>query len=158
MTRDAAAALDRGASLPEDFLADHDLVTAFEVGWAVLHEDVSMFVATRLIATLKDLHCVDVETRNGLRALRRELVKQRAAGTPWRARHALDVIAIVDTPSWAGLLGLLGECPVLPAALRAILDGDTGPVSATAFEFISTTGQIGEVRAFMGRLPQALRG
>ena len=152
------ATLGGSAALPENFLATHDLVTAFEVGWAVLHADVSMFVATQLIATLKDLHCDDGETRRGLRALRRELVKQRAAGTPWRARPALEVIAILDTPSWASLLGLLGECPVLPAALRAILEAHTGPVNATAFEFISTTGQIGEVRDFMRRLPHALRG
>jgi len=47
---------------------------------------------------------------------------------------------------------------VLPAALTATLEGRTGAVSATAFEFISTTGQIGQVRAFMRRLPDALRG
>ena len=31
--------------LPDAFLVDHDLVTAFEAGWRLLHEDVSMFVA-----------------------------------------------------------------------------------------------------------------
>jgi hypothetical protein len=45
---------------------------------------------------------------------------------------------------------------VLPAALTATLEGRIGAVSATAFEFISTTGQIGEVRAFMGKLLDAL--
>ena len=144
--------------MPEAFLVDHDLVTAFEVGWAVLHEDVSMFVAERLIVTLKDLRCVDAEFQDGLDALRRELVKQRDAGTPWRARGALDVLAMLDMPAWVSLLGLLDECPVLPAALTATLEGRTGAVSATAFEFISTTGQIGEVRAFMGRLLDVLRG
>ena len=157
-TRDAAATADPGATLPDAFLVDHDLVTAFEVGWAVLHEDVSMFVAAQLIVTLADLQCVDAETRDGLDALRRELVRQRDAGTPWRARDALEVLAILDMPSWASLLGLLDECPVLPAALTATLEGRTGAVSATAFEFISTTGQIGKVRAFMRKLPDALRG
>jgi hypothetical protein len=135
---------------------DHDLVMAFEVGWAVLHKDVSMFVAEHLVATLSDLRCVDAETQDGLNALRHELVRQRDGGTPWRARDALDVLAILDTPSWASLLGLLDECPVMPAALRATLEGHTGAVSATAFEFISTTDQIDEVRAFMGRLLDAL--
>ena len=157
-TRDAAATADPGAALPDAFLVDHDLVMAFEVGWAVLHEDVSMFVAEQLIVTLADLQCVDAETQDGLDALRRELARQRDAGTPWRARDALEVLAILDMPSWASLLGLLDECPVLPAALTATLEGRTGAVSATAFEFISTTGQIGEVRAFMRRLPDALRG
>jgi hypothetical protein len=156
--RDGAATADRGAALPDAFLVDHDLVMAFEAGWAVLHEDVSMFVAEQLIVTLEDLQCVDAETQDGLDALRRELARQRDAGTPWRARDALEVLAILDMPSWASLLGLLDECPVLPAALTATLEGRTGAVSATAFEFISTTGQIGQVRAFMRRLPDALRG
>jgi hypothetical protein len=161
---DAAAAICNlglehwpGAAVPDAFLVDHDLVTAFEVGWAVLHEDVCMFVAEHLIVTLKDLRCGDAETQRGLNALRRELVKQRKAGTPWGARNALEVVAILDTPSWVSLLGLLDECPMLPAALTATLEGRVGAVSATAFEFISTTAQIGEVRAFMRRLPDALR-
>ena len=155
-TRDAAFTANLGATMPEAFLVDHDLVMAFKVGWAVLHEDVSMFVAEQLIATLTDLRCVDREIQDELDALRRELVRQRDAGTPWGARGALDVLAILDTPSWASLLGLLDECPVLPAALTATLEGRIGAVSATAFEFISTPGQIGEVRAFMGRLLDAL--
>jgi hypothetical protein len=150
--RDAASTADLGATLPDSFLVSHDLVTAFEVGWAVLHEDVSLFVAEQLIVTLTDLRCVDAEVQGGLDDLRRELVRQRDAGTPWRARKALDVIAMLDMPVWASLLGLLDECPVLPAALTATLEGHTGAVSATAFEFISTTGQIGKVRAFMGKL------
>jgi hypothetical protein len=156
-TGDAASTADFGTTVPEAFLVDHDLVMAFAVGWAVLHEDVSMFVAEQLIATLTDLRCVDAEIQDGLDALRRQLVRQRDAGTPWRARDALDVLAMPDMPSWASLLGLLDECPVLPAAVTAILEGHIGAVSATAFEFISTTGQIAEVRAFMGRLLDALR-
>ena len=152
------ATADLGATLPEAFLVDHDLVMAFEVGWAVLHEDVSMFVAEHLIVTLTDLRCADAEIQKGLDALRRELVRQRDAGTPWRARDALDVLAMLDMPSWVSLLGLLDECPVLPAALTATLEGRIGAVSATAFEFISTTGQIGKVRAFMGKLLDALCG
>jgi hypothetical protein len=135
---------------------EHGLVMAFEVGWAVLHHDVSMFVTEQLIATLADLGHVDADIQRGLYALRRELVRQRDAGTPWRARRALEVIAMLDGPAWASLLGLLGECPVLPAALRATLEGHTRAVSPTAFEFISTTGQIGDVRAFMRKLVDVL--
>lgn len=153
----AASTAALGATVPEAFLVDHDLVMAFEVGWAVLHEDVSLFVAEHLIVTLTDLRCVDAEIQEGLDALRRELVKQRDAGTPWRAREALDVLAMLDMPSWVSLLGLLDECPVVPAALTASLEGQIGAVSATAFEFISTTGQIAEIRAFMARLADALR-
>jgi hypothetical protein len=155
-TRDSASTAGLSSRLPEAFLVDHEVVTAFEVGWAVLHEDVSMFVAEHLIVTLTDLRCADAEIQHGLHALRRELVKQRGAGTPWRAREALDVLAMLDMPSWVSLLGLLDECPVLPAALTATLEGRIGAVSATAFEFISTTGQIGEVRTFMGKLLDVL--
>ena len=150
--------LEHWPTVPEAFLIDHDLVMAFELGWAVLHQDVSMFVAKHLIVTLTDLRCVDTEIQDGLDALRRELVKQRDVGTPWRARDALEVLAMLDMPSWVGLLGVLDECPVLPEALTATLEGHTGAVSATAFQFISTTGQIDKVRAFMARLLETLSG
>ena len=142
--------------MPETFLAHHDLVTSFEAGWSVLHEDVSLFVAEHLIATLRDLQCVDAEIQEGLRTLRRELARQRDAGTPWRARAALDVLSMLDMTVWAGVLGLLDECPVMPAAVPAILEGSTRSVSATAFEFISTTSQIRDVRAFMRKLLDVL--
>jgi hypothetical protein len=151
------AAAAASPSLPEAFLVHHDLVTAFEVGWAVLHEEVSLFVAEQLIVTSRDLRCVDPETRQGLAALRRELARQRETGTPWHARDALAVLMVLDMPAWAGLTGLLDECPVLPDALTATLEGHTGAVSATSFTFISTTAQIEAVRAFMRKLPDVLR-
>ena len=141
---------------PDAFLVDHDLVTAFEVGWSVLYKDVSLFVADQLISTLADLHCVDADTRRGLVALRRTLVKQREAGTPWLARDAADVLAMLDVTAWISVLGLLDECPIRPAALTAVLERRTTSVSATAFEFISTTAQIGDIRLFMRTLPGVL--
>ncbi len=133
-------------------------MTTFEVGWAVLYEDVSLFVADHLIATLTDIRCTDPEIEHGLADLKRTLVRERSAGTPWRARGALDVLGMLDMPAWASLLGLLDECPVLPQALTAILDRRTSTVSATAFTFISTPAQIGAVRAFMHALIEILGG
>ena len=147
-----------GMPPPTPFLVDHDLVTAFEVGWSVLYRDVSLFVADQLVATLADLHCADADTRRGLLALRRALKKQRKAGTPWLARDAADVLAMLDMTAWISVLGLLDECPILPAALTAVLERRTTPVSQTAFEFISTTAQIGDVRLFMKTLPGVLSG
>jgi len=63
---------------------------------------------------------------------------------------------MLDMTAWIGVLGLLDECPVLPAALPAILEGRTTPVSQTAFEFISTTAQIGDIRLFVRMLPGVL--
>ena len=111
--------------LPDAFLADHDLVAAFEAGWSVLHQDVSLFVAEQLITMLDDLRCVDEDIQHGLVTLRRTLVRHRDAATPWLARGAADVLAELDMTAWASVLGLLDECPVVPAALTAMLDGRT---------------------------------
>ena len=144
---------------PDSLLIDHDLVTAFEVGWSVLHRDVSLFAADQLISILSnvsDADGVDRDTRLGLAALRRTLVKQRKAGTPWRARDAAEILATLDMTAWISVLGLLDECPILPATLTAILEGCTTTVSPTTFDFFSTAGQIGEVRLFMQKLPDLL--
>jgi hypothetical protein len=139
---------------PESFLVDHDLVTVFEVGWSVLHREVSMFVVQQLISTLDELRIVDVDIERDFAVLRRTLVDKRDAGTPWLARGAADVLAILDVAAWTSVVGLLSECPVLPSALTAVLERRTTAVSSTAFNFISTAAQIGDVRVFM----RALRG
>jgi hypothetical protein len=143
-------------SPPDSLLVDHDLVTAFEAGWSVLYRDVSVFVADQLISTLADIDCPDRDTRRELEALRRTLVKQRDAGTPWLARDAVEVLAMLDMPAWISVLGLLDECPVLPATLTAVLEGRTTTVSPTEFDFISTASQLADVRSFMQKLPGLL--
>jgi len=141
---------------PDSFLIDHDLVTVFEVGWSVLHREVSLFAADQLVSTIGTLRCVDHDIQRELVTLRRELVKQRDAGTPWLARGASDVLATLDMTAWAGVLGLLDECPVVAAALMANLERRTSSVSPTAFEFISTAAQIGDTRIFLRMLPDVL--
>jgi hypothetical protein len=141
------------ATLPDTFLIDHNLVSLFEIGWSVLHEDVSLFVAKELLGALPALRCSDRTITEGLKTLRRELGKQRKAGTPWKARQALDVIAMLDVPLWISLVGLLDECPVIPAALTATLESRAGKVSATEFEFIATRRQLATIREFMTRIP-----
>lgn len=148
--------LEGGPAPPDAFLVDHDLVTTFEAGWSVLYQDVSLFVADQLVLTLADLHRGDADTRRDLRALRRTLEQQREAGTPWLARDAAGVLAMLDMTAWVSVLGLLDECPILPVALTAVLERRTTSVSPTAFEFISTTAQIGDIRLFMRTLPAVL--
>ncbi len=145
-----------GDTHPDAFLVNHDLVAAFEVGWSVLYRDVTLFVADQLISTLRELHHIDADIRRDLNVLRRTLVKQRAAGTLWLARDAADVLAMLDTTIWTSLLGLLDECPILPAALTAVLERLSTPVSPVDFDFISTKAQIGDVRLFMRALPARL--
>jgi hypothetical protein len=144
------------AALPEPFLAEHDLVTAFEAGWRLLYEDVSLRVCDRLIATLADVRHLDSEIARDLDRLRRTLVRHRSAGAPWRAQDALEAIAILDTPAWAALCGLLSECPVLPEIVPAMLAGRASAVSATAFTSFSTRAQIRMARQFTARLRDLL--
>jgi hypothetical protein len=144
-------------SLPHDFLVRHDLVAVFQVGWTVLHKDVAIYAAERLLEVLSGLRCRDWTIQTGLDALRVALKKCRQAGTPWRARGALDVIAILDIPAWAALLGLIDEFPVLHAALSVSRNSKARSVSASAFEFISANSQITCVREFMQSLPETLR-
>jgi hypothetical protein len=145
-------------SFPDDFLVDHDLVTVFQVGWTVLHKNVVMYVAERLLTVLADLRCDDYDIQTGLDTLRSELSKHSGAGVPWRARDTLEVITILDMPAWAALLGLIDEYPVLHAVLSASRNPRTLSVSATAFEFISENSHIAIIREFMQSLPETLAG
>jgi hypothetical protein len=135
---------------------DHDLITAFEAGWKLLHEDVSTFVTECLVSILGQLQAIDSPVQHDLYLLRRQLERTLSAPTVWPAQEALEVIAILDQPAWASLCGLLSECPVLPAALTAIIDGDTRSVSATAFECFATRRQIRKVHEFTARLRDIL--
>ena len=146
-----------GAALPDDFLVEHDLVSVFEVGWTVLHENVCMYAAERLIDVLTSFQCEDRATQAGLHKLRMTMKRHWRQGAPWRARDGLDVIAILDIPAWVALLALTDEFPVLHAAIPASLAGHAGEVSASAFEFISENSQIAVVHDFMQSLADRLR-
>jgi hypothetical protein len=146
------------ASLPDSFLMDHDLVSVFQVGWAVLHTGVSMFAAEQLIGVLTRIRCDDSEIQMWLDSLRIELGKHWRAREPWRARDSLEVITILDMQAWAVLLGLIDECPVLHPLAGISKDSQTLSVSASDFEFISENSQIASVREFMKSLPERLRG
>ena len=143
-----------------------DLTTAFHTGWTRLHEDVCMYAADRLLAVLVDLRAHrsvgeggprhDLDTELALRSLRTGLTTHLRAGTPWRVRESLDVLAPFDLPSWAALRGLIDELPVLPAAVHACLTATAQPVSATAFEFISSNAQIRLIHDFVDSLGSRL--
>jgi hypothetical protein len=145
-------------TLPDDFLVGHDLVSVFQAGWTVLHDDVCIFTAERLIGVLTGLRCGDREIQAGLDALRVDLTRHCRAGAPWRARDALDVMTILDMPTWAALLGLMAECPVIHAGMGVSESSRTREISATAFEFISSNSQIASVQEFTRSLPERLRG
>jgi hypothetical protein len=134
---------------------DLNLITAFQVGWTVLHRDVCMFTAERLIDVLADIQCRDRDIQLGLNGLRRELTQHIGDRAPWRARNALDVIVMLDAPAWAGLLALIDECPVMHAAVRAS-QLRCRAINAADFEFIAQNSQIAAVREFLESLPSTL--
>lgn len=144
-------------SLPNNFLVDHDLVAVFQVGWTVLHNDVTMYAAQQLLEILGNARCDDRNIQNGLDELRTQLSTCCRTGAPWLARDALDVIAIIDMPAWAALLGLIDQCPVFHAALNASRNPRTCSVSSSAFEFISENSQITFIHEFVRSLPEILR-
>src|SRR5262249_54639082 len=139
---------------PEHFLVDHNLISAFELGWAFLHDDVCMRAAKRLIDVLAELRFDDGEIQSSLDTLRFDLKKHVQSGAPWGARESLEVLAILDLPAWATLLGLIDECPVMHAALTA--SSGTRSVSASAFTFISENRQISTVHQFLRSLLDTL--
>lgn len=150
--------IDGDSLLPLDFLVHHDLVTVFRVGWTVLYEQVVVYVTRRLMDVLSGLSSDDSDLHDDLRELCLRLHKHLREGTPWQARGQLDVIAILDPPSWATLLRLIDECPVIT--------GDVEPSKATAprlrvstdFAFVSENRQIASVREFVATLSQRLVG
>ena len=122
-----------------------------------MYEDVCVYVSERLSRVLAEVQTRDPETRAGLNALRFELAKSRRDGTPWRAGLELDAVIMLDKPSWAALVSLLSECPVVHAALEAVRTSSTSAIDPTAFEFIAENRQIAAIRAFMQMLPEVLR-
>jgi hypothetical protein len=136
---------------------ERDLISAFQVGWTILHRDVCLCAARRLIDVLGGIRCSDREVDLQLEGLRRGLIEHVAKDTPWRAADALDVILVLDATCWAALLGLIAECPVIHAALVASAQSRRS-VAPTDFEFISRGSQLAAVREFLGALPTLLTG
>jgi len=131
-------------------------ITMFQIGWRILYEDVCLTSAQRLLDALTGVQLADTETESGLDVLRRALQRHLHDGTPWRAREALDAIAILDLPAWAALVALVDECPVMHAAISP--HESAHAVDPAAFEFISTRAQIATVRVFLDRLPDIFGG
>jgi hypothetical protein len=134
------------------------LVSVFQVGWSILHRDVSMMGAKLLLQTLQEIRTTDRELAFGLAVLSRELRKQYLSGTPWHARDRLELLSSLDLSTWAALTALFGECPVMLANVSASPDHPPLRVDPTEFQFIATAADIAAVRAFLHSLPHLLVG
>jgi hypothetical protein len=130
------------------------LVDSFHSGWRVLHEEVSLFSARHLAEMLAAVRCGDRVVERQARDTARQLLRHANAGEPWRSRDEIEVVAMLDQPSWAVLVNLIDECPVVPRDL----DGRRSRLRVSVeSDFISDGRQIAWVREFIGRLPEALR-
>ena len=145
-------------ALPGRFLLDHDLVSVFQAGWAFLYEHVCLYAASQLGDVLTRVRCEDRSIQRSLEALRLEIGTHSRDGAPWRARDALDVIALLDLPAWVALLALIDECPVLHAAVAASRRAGTLRIDPGQFEFFSENSQIAMAREFLHALPDTLSG
>lgn len=150
----AAATCNLGLENWPSSWSEPDLITAFQVGWAVLHRDVGLSAAQRLIDVLGDIRCSDREIQLRLDGLRRDLTSAVAGREPWRARPAMDALLMLDAAAWAGLLALIDACPVVHAVVTAPRTCRT--INPTDFTFVSQNRQIAAVRAFLESLPTAL--
>ena len=117
----------------------------------VVHRDVSIYAAERLIEVLAGLKCSDRDMQLRLHGLRRQLMEGVRDAAPWRARNHLDVIVMLDAPSWAALLALLDEGPVLHRAILASQDRRL-TIDPSDYQFISQNSDLGVVREFMTSL------
>ena len=115
-----------------------------------------MFVAERLVEALSTLRCGDRDIQNQIAGLYRRMKSQVEAGTPWLERDNLNVIAILDQPSWAMLVNLVDECPVVPG--NACTPGEKPLLRVpTEFGFISENRQVAWARNFADSLLENLR-
>jgi hypothetical protein len=146
----------RGTAVPPDLLVHQELVPLFQVGWTVLHRDVAMRAARGLLDALDGIHVSDREIQAGINALRRDLRQHCGRGEPWRAADAFDVLASLDIPAWAGLLGLIDQCPVLHAVIPALERGRVLRVDPGRFEFFATSGDVAAARRFVATIEQRL--
>ncbi len=147
--------LERIPGLRDGHLLRHDLVGVFQIGWKTLYEEAALYAAGQLVDTLTRFRIADREIQPDLNVLRVEMRKQWRAGTPWRARHRLETIAMLDAPAWAALTALVGECPVRHAALQAG-ESRAHRVEMSSFEWISEGSDLAAVRDFMRALPETL--
>ena len=150
----AAATCNLGLEHRPGHWSTVDLVTAFQIGWQLLQQDVCLHTARQLGRILGTVNIRDRDLDLQLRGLRATITQAVTRNTPSRVRDNLEVLLLLDAPSWAGLLALLDECPVINAAVRGS-GGHT--IKPQDFDFISSRGDIAATRRFIDRLPAMLQ-
>lgn len=146
----------RWSAVTDDFLVGQDLITVFRVGWTTLHQRVTLYAARRLDDVLSDLRFDDTGLNADISGFRRYLSECVYSGAPWRVCERLDVIATLDLPAWAMLLGILDRCPVVPKHAGRAADGERRLRVGSEIEFVSENRQIDWIIEFLDSLPETL--
>jgi hypothetical protein len=131
-----------------------DLVTAFQIGWTVLHRDVCVHAARSLIGVLAQLESIDADVQRALKTLRRDLIRHLRAGEPARAREALDTLLMLDASAWAVLRAAIDDFPALHAAAQR----PGLRIEPDAITFAATNAEIAPLRRYLASLASALTG
>jgi hypothetical protein len=134
----------------------HPLTTVFRVGWTVLHRDVSMFAAAQLLDFLDTTRPRERDMQFEFQALAREVRKAQQAGTPWRVRSRLDILAPLDLLACAALAALFDECPVMLANVSGHGGRARHTVDPAEFRLISDAGHVEAVHQFLLKLPELM--
>jgi hypothetical protein len=112
--------------------------------------------AERLLDALDHIHSTDQDLQFGLQVLRRELRKQRQAGTPWRACERLEALSPLDLPTWAALTSLFDECPVMLSNVWSPAGRPQYTVNPADFHFIAERRHVAAIHAFLQSLTELL--
>jgi hypothetical protein len=131
-----------------------DLVTAFQIGWTLLYQDVCRHAARTLADVLARLECADRDVQWSLQTLRQDLLRHLGNGEPWLAAPALDALLALDTIAWAVLVALIAECPAVHVAMHSTQH----KIDPTAATFVSRNADIAAVRVYLDTLESRLAG
>jgi hypothetical protein len=132
-----------------------DLVTAFQIGWGLLHRDLCLHATRALIEALGDIVCADRDLQWAMQTLRHDLRRHLAQGDPWVVCEHLDAIIALDPVAWAVLLALIAECPAIHAAIGASRVLSVDPRS---IRFAACNADIAAARGWLETLPARLSG
>lgn len=143
---------------PVDVLEETTLIAAFQVGWRTLFDTISTYASERLLRVLRDFSGSAHPLGADVLELRWRLSRDLKNGEPWRAADELDVLAVLDLPGWAALVGLIAEFPVMHPVLTIEPGRRILSVDPRAFTYFSEPQHLLTAHRFLDSLAARLSG
>ncbi len=141
---------------PLDVLHQSSLIAAFQVGWRTLYDTIGLCTAERLLGVLTAFSAGDHPLKADVLELRWRLTRCLKEGEPWRAADELDVLAAMDMPAWATLIGLIAEFPVMHPVLTIEPGRRILSVDPRAFTYFSEPRHLLLAHRFLDSLAEQL--